>query len=202
VAEDNFDRLRNALPDIAKAVNEFKSETVQEQVLAALLQSLGLSQGVPPSPAGGGMNDQDDGGDGGADEVEETTTTTTTRRRRKPPKSVSAEKDINFRPSDKDSLRDFAAAKAPTTNHERNLIAVYYMEQILELSDIGAGHVLAAYRDCQWREPGAPVNSLQVTASAKSWIDTKDMKAIRTTPGGRNTVEHDMPIAKSKAKKK
>jgi hypothetical protein len=75
------------------------------------------------------------------------------------------------------------------------------MEQVLELSDIGAGHVLAAYKACQWREPNAPDNSLQVTASTKDWIDTGDMKAIRTTSEGRNVVEHDMPIAKAKAKK-
>lgn len=201
MSEDNFDRLLAAMPHVAKAVNEFNSEIVQEQAFAALMQSLGLSgegQSLAP-PRGSGAAEED--GEDAAEDVEETTTTTTTRRRRKPPKGVSAEKDINFRPSDQESLRDFAAAKAPTTNHERNLIAVYYMEQTLGLTDIGAGHVLAAYRECQWREPGAPDNSLQVTASTKSWIDTRDMKAVRTTPGGRNAVEHDMPIAKSKAKK-
>jgi hypothetical protein len=31
-----------------------------------------------------------------------------------------------------------------------------------------------------------------VTASAKDWLDTRNMKAIRTTHKGQNHVEYDM----------
>jgi hypothetical protein len=36
-----------------------------------------------------------------------------------------------------------------------------------------------------------------VTASKSHWLDTGDMKAIKTTHGGRVAVEHDMPASKT-----
>jgi hypothetical protein len=198
-----FERLLKALPDIASAVNQFESATVQEQAFEALVRALGLAEPPPAAaPAVAGMDFATSAnGDlnGEAGEVETETTTTTTRRRRRPASTaVSADRDIDFRPAGKQSFRDFVAEKKPATNDERNLIAVYYLEQILGMSRIGASHVLAAYKDCNWREPASPVNSLQVTASRKNWLNTADITAIRTTPPGRNMVEHDMPLPAKK----
>jgi len=207
VAEDTFDRLLNSLPKIAEAVNQFESAEVQELAFEALVRALGLAEStvaaaaVPAAPGPGIANSANEDLNGNAAEVDETETTTTTtrrRRRRQSPAGVSAERDINFRPQGQQSLRDFVAEKKPTNNDERNLVAVYYLERILGAPSIGAGHVLAAYKDCSWREPSSPTNSLAVTASSKAWLDTRNMGAIRTTVGGRNTVEHDMPITSGK----
>jgi hypothetical protein len=111
-------------------------------------------------------------------------------------KSYARVKDINFRPDGKVSLRDFATEKVPTNNHEKNLVFVYYLEEHLAVSGIGVGHVLAAYDEMGWKSPAIPDNSLMVTASQKNWLDTSDMKSIRTTHGGRNAVQYDMPIKK------
>ena len=209
MAEDTFDRLLVALPKIAEAVNQFESREVQEQAFEALVRALGLTEptvAAPRIPGAPGLDfanseNEDLNGDGGEVDETETTTTTTRRRRRRPPPppppppraTVSVERDIDFRPQGKQSFRDFATEKGPKANDERNVVAVYYLEQILSLESVGAGHVLAAYRDAKWREPGQIANSLAKTASTKGWLDTRSMAAIRTTASGRNQVEHDMP---------
>ena len=60
------------------------------------------------------------------------------------------------------------------------------------MGSVEVGHVLAAYSECDWKAPAIPDNSLMVTASAKDWLDTRNMKAIRTTHKGQNHVEYDM----------
>jgi hypothetical protein len=206
VAEDVFERLLSTLPDIAKAVNQFESPAVQEQAFEALTRALGLGTVPtvepvePPFGLGESTNGDLDGESGDVDETETTTTTTRRRRRRAATTTVSAERNIDFRPQGKQSFRDFVAEKKPRNQHERNVVAVYYLEKVLSLPSISAGHVLAAYKECNWREPASPVNSLQVTASTRAWLDTKNMTAIHTTPSGRNTVEHDMPFPPTKKK--
>jgi hypothetical protein len=108
-------------------------------------------------------------------------------------KSWSQAKDIDFRPEGKPNMRDFATGKAPANNYERNLVAVYYLEEILAISAIEVGHVLAAFAECEWRPASDPENSLMVTASRKGWLETSDMKAIRLTHRGRSTVQYDLP---------
>jgi hypothetical protein len=91
------------------------------------------------------------------------------------------------------SLLDFAGEKNPKNKYEQNLLAVYYLEHILGLQDITTDHVRAAYKECNWREPTSLLHSLQNTASQKSWIITRHMHDIRTTPAGTTTVEQEMP---------
>jgi hypothetical protein len=111
--------------------------------------------------------------------------------------AVPALTDLDFRPSGQQSLLDFAAGKRPRNLNDRNLVAVYYLEQILGLQNITVDHVRAAYKECNWREPSSPLHSLQNTASQKSWISTRHMDDIRTTSTGTNTVEKEMPYPAS-----
>ena len=208
VSEDTFDRLLKALPDIAIAVNQFESSTVQEQAFEALARALGVaeSSAVGPSPSGAtgalgsdsaaSMNGE---ANGEANEVENPpgATTPARRKRRRSSQPVSEARDTDFRPDGKQSLRGFVGEKKPDNNFERNVVAVYYLEQVLNLSSVTAGHVLAAYKECDWPEPGDMVNSLAKTASMKHWLDTSNTAAIRTTAPGRNFVKHDMPAKKA-----
>ena len=73
------------------------------------------------------------------------------------------------------------------------MVAVYYLQEILGIDAIEVSHVLAAYTECEWRTPATPDNSLIVTACRKSWLDTSDLKAIKITYPGRNTVQFDLP---------
>jgi hypothetical protein len=205
VAEDMFERLLKAMPGIASVVNQFESSAVQEQAFDALIRALGLVESPPAAPGVSTLPDLDSAaaangelnGDAGEAETKDGTASPAARRkRRSTPTRVSAVDSINFRPKDKQPFRDLVDEKKPSNQPERNLIAVYWLEQILGETAITAGHVLAAYKDCNWMEPNSVANSLQVTASTKKWINTTNMAAIHTTPSGRNQVEHYMPAAK------
>jgi hypothetical protein len=204
---DKFDRLLEEMAKIAEAINAFKSEEVQRNAFDALIRALdvgdneddlaqstgaekdGQAATSDPGLATDATEDRRNGGRPTASARAQGART----RRAATKKSYTAVKDINFRPQGQVALRDFAEQKAPGSLREKNLLIVYYFEQILNLDGITVGHVLAGYRECGWRSAADPDNSLRVTSSRTGWIDTSDMKSIRTTHPGRNTVEHDMP---------
>lgn len=216
-----FERLLDAMPRIAEAVNAFSSEENQRAALDALVQAIGIPAGsaesadpaasarmsrLAPSSAAetssastsGGTADRDGGEENPNDGGDKPTAASakTGGRRRRPARKWEPVRDINFRPEGKKALKEIVKEKQPTTIDQKNVLSVWWLEQVAEIGGIGVGHVLAAYKECDWREPAVPDNALQVTASRESWIDTKNMKAITTTPSGRNVVQYDMPIKK------
>ena len=219
-----FDRLMEAMPDIAEAVNAFTLEDNQRAALEALLTAAGvrasapapsavrttLAAGPPLPTTDSAVKDEQaalpvvpetPSGAAAAPPVVPEAQAAKPKRVRKAAgvkKVYSRVKDLNFRPEGKISLRDFWAQKAPGNNHERNLVIVRYLEEFLEIGAIEVGHVLAGYDEVGERSPAIPDNSLMVTASLKGWLDTSDMKAIRTTHGGRNAIQFDMPKMKTK----
>jgi hypothetical protein len=218
VAEDQFDRLLTVMPQIAESVNRFDSSAVQEQAFDVLVRALGLGEPQTVVPDAPHMTDSDssvsvngdaNGATGGPtitrvkphkrtrlgsrSAPKSTTAVPTTRRRRRQAATMLDARDLDFRPKGKQSLRDFVAEKKPWSNHERNVLAVAYLEEILRLSPITAGQVLGVYRECSWREPANLAGSLQLTAHRKNWLDTSDTNALRLTTQGRNHVMHDMP---------
>lgn len=214
---DTFDRLLEAMPHIAEAVNAFSSEKNQRAALDALVRAIGIADAggaaPPASPPISVHMPVDETNDDEATQVPVDLTTeappaavetpssngaAASKRRRSPARKWEPVRDINFRPADKQSFKDLVAEKLPATIDQKNIVAVWWLEQIAEIKDIGAGHVLAAYKECDWREPSYPDNALQVTASREHWLDTKNMKAIITTPSGRNVVQFDMPLKKDK----
>ena len=197
-----FEELLSVMPRIAEAVNGFMSEENQLAALSVLLRAFGLPE--PPlsrtKPAEPSLSvvrslDLNRPEEGGAEEAVPPASTSqpTNARRRNRKKPPLRAKDINLHPEDKQSLREFAAVKSPAGFNEMNAVAVYYLQVVLGLDVIEAGHVLAAYHECGWRVPADPENALMKTASARKWLDTSDMKAIRLTFVGRNVIEHDMP---------
>ncbi|MER7559079.1 hypothetical protein ABTZ46_19200 [Nocardioides sp. NPDC126508] len=213
---DSFDRLLDAMPRIAEAVNTFSSEKNQRAALDALVRAIGLADaGAAAPPASPPISIHlpapevgDDAAEDSADLVTKTSPaqtespksngTSASKRRRSPARKWEPVRDINFRPADKQSFKDLVAEKQPASIDQKNIIAVWWLEQVAELKEIGVGHVLAAYKECDWREPSYPDNALQVTASREHWLDTKNMKSILTTPSGRNVVQFDMPLKKDK----
>jgi hypothetical protein len=212
---DTFDRLLEAMPRIAEAVNAFSSEKNQRAALDALVRAIGIgpffegvaAPAVAAAPAAVSTTPLSDSGSYSAASVieepvtvngsEPVTAPKTTARRRRPGRKWEPVRNIDFYPEGKQSLPELAEEKQPTNADQRNLLAVWWLEQVAEMKNIGVGQVLAAYKACGWREPASPDNALQVTASRQSWIDTKDMTAIETTPQGRNLVQHQLPNKKA-----
>jgi DNA-binding PadR family transcriptional regulator len=103
-------------------------------------------------------------------------------------------RDLNLRPTGKQSFAEFIADKQPSSNQDKFAVAVYYLEQILELPAVALSQVRTVFRLTEnWREPANIDTALRVTAVRKATIDTSDMDNIRTTAQGRNFVEHDLP---------
>ncbi len=216
--QDTFDRLLDAMPRIAEAVNTFSSEKNQRAALDALMRAVGITDvavpvpsTTPPSSISVPNAESVDLGENVAEasyrgsdsapaspEPAKTVSNGTGEKRRLPTRKWEPVRDINFRPADKLSFKDLVAEKNPTTMYQKNIVAVWWLEQVAEIEEIGVGHVVAAYKECDWREPSYPDNALQVTASRENWLDTKNMKAITTTPSGRNVVQFDMPLKKEK----
>jgi hypothetical protein len=200
---DHFERLLDAMPRIAEAVNAFTSEDNQRAALAALVGALGVAPGetrlayeIPAVPPGEGDVAEATGqievdADAAVPEAISSKGKSGSRRRRasKKPEPI---RDLDFRPEGKQSFKEFEEEKHPKTIDQKNLTAVFWLEQIAEVPEISAGHVMAAYKERGWREPANPINALQATASRESWIDTKNMKAIVTTPSGRNKIKFEM----------
>ena len=194
MGQEDFDELLARIPGIADAVNEFESEAVQAEAFRALLdvwegsdrarskpKSSTQDKGADTAAKDGGEKGKNKGGQGGKGGGRKT-----------PP--VSAVKNLDLRPKDKQSFADFVASKRPSTNLERCLTAAYYLSDILGLGDVGADHVYTCFKDHKaWRIPSDLRNTLAQTSSRKNWLDTSDMEAIGLTPQGRNVVEHDLP---------
>lgn len=205
---DLFDRLTEAMPKMAEAVNAFTLKDNQRLALQALLTAAGVPAAPPAAPGASApltvvpdlptRDSVEEEPEEISQASEDDSEPAKVKRTRRPnvKKTYPRVKDIDFRPEGKVSLRDFWAQKEPSNNHEKNLVIVYYLEEFLEVSAIEVGHVLAGYDDVGVKSPAIPDNSLMVTASQKRWLDTSDMKAIRTTHGGRNAIQYDMPIKK------
>lgn len=199
---DPYQRLKGKLPAIAKAVNEFKSEQVQQQVFRALLNALGVGD------ASGG----DDGAVGTTTHQGETRSTSPRRRRNAPAADPAAnngsnvprrraagpsvDKALDLRPAGKQSFKAFAEEKKPSNFEERNLIAVYYLSRELGLTKVSADQVYTCYMDVKWRVPTDLRNSLSKT-TVRGWLDTSAMDDLKLTMPGQNHVLHDLPATKA-----
>lgn len=197
---EKLDELLKRMPDIAKAVNAFASETVQQQAYRSLLAAFGESVRAEDDPEREG------------EETDDQSLATPPRRaqrvaknkaapldndnkpaKRRPVSAPSINKALNLRPSGEASLKDFATEKAPGDNTDRSMVAVHYLTHTLGSSTVSSDDIFTCYREMGWKLPADFRNHLQVIASRKGWLDTSDMDAISLTPSGINRVEQDLP---------
>lgn len=180
----SLDTLLAKMPQIADAVSKFP-EAVQQQAFDALMAEA----------TGGRVSTR-------TTEADETPT----RARRKttkhhatgnggkaPRRGPKQLRDLDLTPRGKVSFSDFVNEKEPKTNHDRNVVSVYYCDRILEVAAVTVDHVFTCYRDMGWRLPSPDLNNgLSLTASRKRFIDTSDYDDIKLTSKGINYVEHDL----------
>jgi hypothetical protein len=189
----SLDALLAKMPQIAEAVGKFP-EAVQQQAFDALM-----------AEATGGTTTATKRTTDTSGETKSTRKGTTTRkkangegaaapRRSGGPKQL---RDLDLTPSGKVSFIDFVNEKQPKTNHDRNVVSVYYFDRVLEVGAVTDDHVYTCYRDMGWRLPSPNLNNgLSLTSSRKRFIDTSDNKNITLTSKGLNYVEHDLPPKK------
>lgn len=66
------------------------------------------------------------------------------------------------------------------------------MQHNLEIENIDSNHVYTCFKIMKWRSPSGLENTLKVTASQKGWLDTRNLKDIKTTTHGENLIEHNL----------
>ncbi|MFI5627681.1 hypothetical protein ACIA03_29760 [Nocardioides sp. NPDC051685] len=203
---DNFDRLLANRSEIAEFVNSFTSERVQRKAFEAIVCSLGLAdRGVPETRNVEGLRiitppDLGADVDPGEDEAEESDGGGGRRRRVRSSskKSFTITRGLNFAPKGHPTFENYIAEKAPKNNDEKSLIACYYLSEMMGLSEVGIGDILAAYQAAGWSAPAHPDKTLRSNASRTGWIDTASTKAIKVVWKGENYLSTKMP---SEAKK-
>ncbi|HJQ52712.1 MAG TPA: hypothetical protein VJ825_02605 [Gemmatimonadaceae bacterium] len=182
-----FDKLLELMPRIAEAVNHFQSADLQRQAFQALVDTFADKRPKPapahteaqPAP----LADVSSGGGARGN------------RRRDPvryaPKIV---RDLDLTPAGKKSFADFIAEKQPQSNQDRYAAVVYYLEHELGLPAVTLDHVATVFRVTpNWKEPTNILSGITAAASRKGTIDTSSLNSLKTTPVGRNFVEHELP---------
>jgi len=110
--------------------------------------------------------------------------------------SHSMVKDLNLKPSGKQTLAEFVREKKPSSNRGKSVVCVYYLQHILKETPITANHVFTCFKSIGWRVPSDLDNTLQWVASQRGWLDTSSMADIKVTTHGENLIEHDLPRKK------
>lgn len=196
MTEDLLDRMLEAMPKIAEVVNSFENPDVQVRAFDALMRPFGSITTDPvPDPA---EPPTGEAGGAGSDDVRVPkprrvgTAKSNGGTPRKAAKTAwSPTKDLNFWPTGKKSITDFAAEKQPSTNPERSTALLYWFQEIAE--NVNPGDILAGYRECNWALPNNIANQLEVTASTKGWLISKNKTDLQLTPSGDNQVRINMP---------
>ena len=109
---------------------------------------------------------------------------------------IDLETSLDFRPSGKQTLREFFAEKAPKGDMENVLVVVYYMQVHMNMSAIGLGAVRTALKDVGKPLPADLRSTVRNSKRLKGWLGGASNDAIQVTTVGENYVEHDMAARK------
>lgn len=105
--------------------------------------------------------------------------------------------DLNFRPEGQQALRDFVNEKQPKTDMERVVVFVYYLERIMDIRQIGPGHVRTAFKDTGNPLPIDLKGTMRNMKRDKAWLKFDTLEDIKIATAGENFVEHDLPSTKA-----
>jgi hypothetical protein len=185
MAENELNDLMKRMGEIAKAVNAFKSEAVQQTAFAALIDAFNGSDARDDTLGEtAGESKKADGKK--AAPVKSKTGTSKGK--------TKVDSEVNLRPQGKKSFVDFIAEKKPSSNQDKFAVVVFYLEQIAQIPAVSLAHIGFVFRVTPgWREPANLDVAVRVAATRKATIDVSDANDIKTTPQGRNFVEHDLP---------
>jgi len=101
--------------------------------------------------------------------------------------------DLDFLPSGEESLDDFYKKFKVVSNQERNLIFIYYLQEVMKEPAITISHVFSCYKHLRLKIPSFP-QTLTDTKHLKGWIETANFNELRVTRNGSNYLEHDKPF--------
>ncbi|GEP98112.1 hypothetical protein CCY01nite_43720 [Chitinophaga cymbidii] len=97
--------------------------------------------------------------------------------------------NIDFYPSGQESLEVFFKKFAVKNDNERNLLFVYYFQEILKNANITLDHLYTCYDHLNLRIPENMDKSIGNTKSRTGWVETKDRLNLALTTAGRNKMK-------------
>jgi hypothetical protein len=100
--------------------------------------------------------------------------------------------DLEFRPTGKQTLEEFVDQKSPKNDLETALATVYYMQNVMALTQIGPAHVMTAFKGVGKAVPVDLRQTIRNIKKSKVWLTFTDIENIRRTTQGDNFVEHEM----------
>lgn len=122
---------------------------------------------------------------------EEKTSRVRKRNNNKPPQLINS-LDLSGKGVDR-SLNEFVTQKIPTSNIERTTVFVYYLQNILQVTEITLDHIFTCYRYVNERVPKNLQQNLTDTASSRyGYIIGNDGNYTMSILGS-NFIEHDLP---------
>lgn len=102
-------------------------------------------------------------------------------------------KSLDLSPSGKPSLREFVKGyRIRKSSSQYNLLFVYYLTVVLELTNVSQNHVFTCYRDLGVKVPNDIYHSLSDAISKNHWMN--NISDLKLTAEGINKVEQEMKI--------
>jgi hypothetical protein len=111
--------------------------------------------------------------------------------KRKPPQ-MSLVKELDLRPNDQPTLREFFGGLNPETQTQQVAVFVYYMQHKANVTKITANHVFTCFKEVNVKSPPDLPQIIRNTASKHGWVDCSDTDDIKITNRGEALVEHDL----------
>jgi hypothetical protein len=96
--------------------------------------------------------------------------------------------NLDLVPAGKESLQDVYNKYQTNSNHERNLLFVYFLETILNIESITFDHIYTCYDSLELIISENLMQTVRNTGSKNGWIEVKNNK-ISTTVKGRNQIK-------------
>jgi hypothetical protein len=201
--ENEFERLLDAMPSIADAVNAFSSETAQQVALQALLANFRDPDGAGAASRNGQRDrDEDvatDNGETNKNGVASGVADGKGGTGKRPPKSGgrrgvdtgSLDKSLNLSPPGIESFADFSKRCAPTSQNEKVLISTYWLRNIAEVEIVGHDQIYTCFRHEGWTLPSNMSNKVSQTGSML-WLSESKKEMITLGTKGINHVEQVM----------
>lgn len=100
--------------------------------------------------------------------------------------------DIDFVPTGNQSLKDFFAEKAPSSDIDQILVLCHFLQHTLKSPQVGPGHILSGFKHVGKPVPKDLKQSIRNMKDKKAWLNFSDIENIRLTTEGENRVEHDL----------
>lgn len=93
----------------------------------------------------------------------------------------------------KKSLRQFYTEYEPSTNYERSLLFIYYLDQILKLKPLTVDAIFTCYNNIpKLKKPAALNQSMIELKGSKGWLKSSVSNDIQINIHGINYIEQDL----------